>query len=602
MKKIEKFAQKCYESYFHAKTGWFLGAVLSLTMLPRVLRALWMIQKQAELSDFQVGLSMVIGYAAAAICAYLAAVSKTATDKRNAVEGNPGFHLPQFNVANIPACLVWALWICLLEVTRNDLFDTKAIFLKFELTHESFLVAYLPRAAAGILYGIVFSVLLFCFLRRAEQSPELMQSPDEARSSGNTQSPEQSPEKLQSSGNAQIPGAIKPSAQNKKGVIPGIIKAYAQAVWKNRLSVLLFALFFFLCRVIYLVAVAGIVQNAGTNLSVMAWLTKVFLLACVIVLVLAPSFRKLTESAGEAEVQTQPAAQNGSSQSTVQTDVLQTAAVKSKSTLNPQKLIFLLVAGVVPVVFLCVLTFAGKGEKTPNSVYAVDGVMLYADSAAAREIFEDYMGAMRDLDKMDATAEAWLAYLDEDLETLTQLSEKMPDVDQIFILKLYQQANGKNKKNSDAVRDQLMDKLNENPDSTYWYHIYLELVPAKAGIAKYPKVSAAYYILAKLYGVYSYESMKYAPDVLNLKRAEELYLKCLEIDENQPVVWYTLSGLYDHIEEYEKCYQCCEKAIELTAYGPFGIHMGDAYYGYGVVPHALYQMGLLQMYKNVDAD
>ena len=43
MKKIEKFAQKCYESYFHAKTGWFLGAILSLTMLPRVLRALWMI-------------------------------------------------------------------------------------------------------------------------------------------------------------------------------------------------------------------------------------------------------------------------------------------------------------------------------------------------------------------------------------------------------------------------------------------------------------------------------------------------------------------------------------------------------------------------------
>ena len=643
----------------------------------------------------------------------------------------------------------------------------------------------------------------------------------------------------------------------------------------------MFALFFFLCRVIYLMAIAGIVQNAGTNLSIMAWLTKVFLLACVIVLVLAPSFRKLTESAGKTEVQTQPAAQNGSLQSTAQVDVSQTAA-------------------------------------------------------------------------------AWLAYLDDDLETLTQLSEKMPDVDQIFILKLYQQANSENEKNSDAVRDQLMDKLNENPDSTYWYHIYLELVPAKSGdpvreyilnrlitsenfvkgivtpadmtkedekriedgldeatllevrerfvtsslkvelldarskyqrdydealagifamaeqyaddpeldlypvnargdsyedfrydvrartfleengqnvaeaakrydrirmeeieqdedltdeektlslidlkfyvantmfecrqinetqkyleealktvdsdllsdlllttalinlyydtarpilekklmqepdsysyemegalfyyrtreiekslecavklaeiagkedaeaesgaalmaivdtyvygdhsltdqkvpdgtigldretnyssqrgktiyttftkeqkeivqksdllselleyeyfysrsgsslqrevdrdayletldkleklIAKYPKVSAGYYILAKLYGVYSYERMKYAPEVLNLERAEELYLKCLEIDENQPVVWYTLSGLYDHIEEYEKCYQCCEKAVELTAYGPFGIHMGDAYYGYGVVPHALYQMGLLQRYKGVDAD
>ncbi len=892
MARFKKFLEKWF-MYKGALS--VLLAVLSVTMLPRALKALFMSAVQNELPVFVTGLCDAAVFVAAAVFLFLASFSfeerrgyVDLREKETSADLKGNMRNPTITFA---LCGISLVWILLFETVRNFLYDKQAVALVFELSHTNFFVRFLPRALSSLAVSLGAAFFLSLFIVATGQSA--------CKGAGDP-----------------APAVIKQVFRTLLGGIPRILLLFAAI---------------FASRVIFRFGLAGIIALGAKDVSVISYLTRVLLLSFPVVLLMLPAFscvKGLCERAfGEAKTE-------------------ETSKTGFKAT--P----VLLAAGILPSVAVLIILIIGNISRVKPSDYAVDGTFLYADSAAHREYLEDYVGAVRDLDKMDAVAESYLAYIDGRGQRLDELLDQMPDVEQIFVLKLYNDAREEG--DIEEIRSALMDRLNDDPDSLYWYHIYLELVPRSGGdearkyiierlitsekyridvktpfdfkkkdedrireglddealakvrekfipaklkvlildsrskydkdydlavdeafktaekysdnpdvqlfaiqigteaygeyrlnvrgrgllestgkgvceaalrydkiktkeieenkdlteeekkesledvklyvancmfdlrriddaenylaeavktvdsrllkdmlitaaltnihpekakplieealaadpgsyiyrmeaalcyyrtreiekslenavklaeiagekgadpkagaalmsivdtyvngdhslpatgtvddtitgdadvnyadkrsyklyrhltdeqkeivegsrllsalldyedyysntwprreedrkefrektegleglVAQYPDLSAGYYILAKLYGLYSAEHVDGIGDLLDYNKAENNYLKCLAIDPDQPIVWYTLSGLYEHIGEYRNCYLSAKKAVDLAIYGPYGIHMGDAYYGYGLVPHAIFVMEQFSSYAD----
>ena len=431
MKKIEKFAQKCYESYFHAGSGWFLGAILSLTMLPRVLRALWMIQKQAELSDFQVGLSTVIGYAAAAICAYFTASATTIVKKDAMQEIKPVAKRKRLKYL-LPILGTYGFWILFEEAFRN--FLGRQIFLeKFELIYEGSFIAVLPRVTLMFLLDVILAIFLMLFLKRSSEEASAQ----------------------------EMPAVMFP------------FKDMLHTAWKNLLPELVFALSFFVSKLVYNLLFMSFIRGFGKSGTVVSYLTKLLLLALLVFLIMAPSFSWMRGKALSGIAQA--SAMAGTAEKTAEEASANTDAHSRMSAEWQKKVLPLLAGAVVPIVLLILLKVVGRVQEPAGSDYVLNDIAYYTDSARAREYQEDYIGILRDLDRLDALTAGWRAYLNEDTETIESLADGIPGTEQLEILLLYAQA--KDKQTIGVVQEKLLDNLYRDPDDLRWYFMYLQLIP-----------------------------------------------------------------------------------------------------------------------------
>ncbi len=116
---------------------------------------------------------------------------------------------------------------------------------------------------------------------------------------------------------------------------------------------------------------------------------------------------------------------------------------------------------------------------------------------------------------------------------------------------------------------------------------------------KYPHVSSLYYVAGKLAEYGEKSNGKSGTD----QRVEEYYKKSLEIDPDQPTVWYVLASRYDVQERYEESLEAAKKVLAIGE-NRWNARPSQKYHGYGIFYHALQLAGSLEAYlqeENVPA-
>ncbi len=108
----------------------------------------------------------------------------------------------------------------------------------------------------------------------------------------------------------------------------------------------------------------------------------------------------------------------------------------------------------------------------------------------------------------------------------------------------------------------------------------------------YPLLSTGYYLAGRICGHYARgfrddaAGKKAQKELIDFDRAIELYEKCLQFEESQPAVLYSLALTLDHVGRYEEALAACEKIQAQMYTESWYTDWGQDYHGWGVFGHA----------------
>ena len=92
-------------------------------------------------------------------------------------------------------------------------------------------------------------------------------------------------------------------------------------------------------------------------------------------------------------------------------------------------------AGLLCMVILILLN---RASAIPRADYVIESVMKYVDWADARDDNNDYVGVLREVELYEAVTNAWVAYIDNERETLEELAKQYPQEETIQLLNFYE--------------------------------------------------------------------------------------------------------------------------------------------------------------------
>ena len=435
---------------------WTSAIAISLIVLPRILKALWMSAQQAELASWQIGGCALISYIAGAVCAFFAVQVAVKGTVRNTVI----------------AVLTFCLWFGLLETVK--MFLNGRVFLSeyefVETMAGNTVWAYAPRAACVLVVDILQAVCVLWLLIQAADAGQRT------------------------------------------------VKEKVRAIGAGWLTVLCFAVSYFLTKYIYIWLLAEYVQGFGKSRTVVTYLTKVMLLAALAGLAMFPSFlfmlrkvRKMIPTTGSDAAQTQGVAKG-------------TAAGGDKAGgLFKNRLVTAVVFAAIPVVGIVTLKIVGSSLEYDNSEYVLNDIVWSLDDMEYRNLYNDYYGILRDLNNLEAVVDGWKAYINEDTETLEKLRNEYPDLGQVEILLDYAQAADGD--NLDDIQRRILDLLNETPDAANLNFAYLRLIPKDMdanGAAKFDDDEVRSYIVNRLIAADYYRHENVTPYDLSEKDLERI--------------------------------------------------------------------------------
>lgn len=393
--------------------GFFMGTVISLILLPRLMKAVWMAGQGKELSSGKLLFCTFFAYAAAAVCTFLAVQVQKQADSESESAGKQKPALAFMKKENLLRMV--------LTVTANGLWILDS-FLAATLIGNR-VMGFLPRFVLLILHGIVFGYLLYLFLLRA---------------------------------------ADQDGRSNLKSRLKGALVGWLQ--------ILVFAVCFLLVSAGYGVLLEKYIRGFGKSASVPAYLVKMFLLALLTFAAMYPSFWWMLKSARKR-------AENMASVSRNTEAVINAGGdaagknVGKKNTIGRLENILNPAAGLLCMVILILLN---RASAIPRADYVIESVMKYVDWADARDDNDDYVGVLREVELYEAVTNAWVAYIDKENETLEELAKQYPEEETIQFLNFYELT--KKKKNQETVKQIAMENLLAHPDMEIWYFLYLDYV------------------------------------------------------------------------------------------------------------------------------
>ena len=532
---------------------WTSATAISLIVLPRILKALWMTAQQTELAAWQIGGCTLISYITAALCVLFA--------MRSVTKGTLG--------ETATAVLQLSIWLWLLETVKEFL-NQRTFLANHEFVERVVgrtYLAYAPRAACLLLLDILQAICIVWFL-------------------------------LQASGAAKRMGT----------------KGRARTVCANWLAVLLFACSYFLVKLVYIRLLTEYVQGFGKSRTVVAYLTKVMLLAVLVGLAMAPSFlfllRKIMHLTSSNEA-------GAASQAPPKKEVVEDSTQPSKGAANPngsgtvsgkpwnRKLVMSLVIVLIPLALIITLKIVDNSLKRNNSDYVLNDIALFFEDAEYRDTYEDYIGILRDIDYIDAVVQGWKAYIEGDEETLEQLRRDYSELEQVEVLLDYMQAE--DEKNLEDIQRRLLDKLYDTPNSAPLHWAYLELIPKdmdEDSSSEYSDDEIRSYIVTKLVAADYYRNETVTPFSLSEKDldriAEGLKGDVVKIAKESFITAQMRAELLESRGKYGSDYdKCVMKMIEYAAANPDNLSAQGAAVSMAVNAYAEYRQNVKTTSKTI---
>ena len=394
---------------------------MALIFLPRLLKALLMRAKGTGLASWQVTCCSFAGYLVAAVLVYLAVCGQK--EKKSSLA-----HMGK-------TILVGGFWMLAAYMLTNFL-SGLPFFTAWEQSHSNPVVGNLPGVIAILIQGICLGIFLMLFLVQAADLPEQM-------------------------------------SFGKKFLIS----------LKNVIPVIVFAVDYFVVRIVYGILLSLFIQGFGKNVSVISYLSKVLILAFLVSLAVSPvilwMLRKAEQTVvGAAETAVKGAAEVSEKRAEEKAPEV-AGGVAAGTAAEPQRAVKTNAAGtvaiaVIPLVVMVVVAVADKVTAPSQAEYALGSIIAYVQSAEERQSYDDYVGVARDLEQMDVTISAWKNYFSENTNTLRDLSNANPDNYQILLLHVNAQLEKEGTVADASLKQRLEQVLLQDPDNAVWHFMYLD--------------------------------------------------------------------------------------------------------------------------------